>query len=630
MSDPGHSLHFDRFTLDTARGVLLGPGGEIPLRPKSYEVLRYLASHPGRLVGRNELIDAVWGKAVITDDSLTQCLVEIRRALGDEARTLVRTVPRRGYRFDPPPAATEQGNDPLVTRPDPRAPAASPLRLRLRLLALPAIALLGLALVWPGPGREEASPPPEANAPLAPNAIAVLPFVDMSASGDQEYLGEGIAEEVLNTLAQSRDIKVIARTSSFAFQDRQVDIRTIAGQLGVSYVLEGSVRRSGNRIRVIAQLINARDGAHLWSEDFDRELTEVFAVQGEIADRVAEALHVYVAAAPGGPEIRDVAAYEHFLRGRFHYHRRAEGDLERSRRNLQTAVELDPGYAAAWAALSGAYMLELDSDTPEAPGYAPARAAAERALALDPRSVEGHLRAALLLRVAGDERGCLRHMEIAEKLEPDNPLLLGLKSGEALQRNDRATAIALYQRVVQRDPLSPLHRTNLAVMLLADGRLEEARAHALAVRELASGRPDVDLLLASALILERRFDEAAPLIERLPEEHELLRENERDAALAIVTRALGQEAAYRDAMERLRSRDSAAAATALARVYAQHGELETAWQWIEEARRRIPDSRAAYLWLMRLSSSAFLRPLHEDSRWAGLYEAGPEQVVQER
>jgi TolB-like protein/DNA-binding winged helix-turn-helix (wHTH) protein/Tfp pilus assembly protein PilF len=630
MNDPGHTLRFDRFTLDTARGVLLGPWGEIPLRPKSYEVLLYLARHPGRLIARNELIDAVWGKAVITDDSLTQCLVEIRRALGDETRTLVRTVPRRGYRFDPPPAASEREDDPPVTRPDRRPGRRADSPHRRRALAIPALVLLGLALTWLGLGREGASPTPESAAPLATNAIAVLPFVDMSASGDQEYLGDGIAEEVLNTLAQSRDIKVIARTSSFAFKDRPVDIRTIAGQLGVSYVLEGSVRRSGNRIRVIAQLINARDGAHLWSEDFDRELTEIFAVQAEIADRVAEALHVYVSAAPGGPERRDITAYEQFLRGRFHYHRRAEGDLERSRRHFEAAVERDPGNAAAWAALAGAYMREFESDAPEKPGYEPARAAAARALALDPRSVEGHLRTALLLRVAGDERAWRRHMEIAEKLEPDNPLLLGLKGGAALQQNDRATAIALNQRVVQRDPLSPLHRINFAVVLLADGQLEEARAQALAVQELASRRPDVDLLLASVLILERRFDEAARLIERLPEEHELLRENERDVVLAIVTHALGQEAYYRKAMERLRSRDSADAATALARVYAQRGDLETAWQWIAEAQRRTPDGRADDFWLMELSSSAFLRPLHEDSRWAGLYEADPEQVVQER
>lgn len=625
MNDSGHSLRFDRFTLDTARGVLRDPGGEIPLRPKSYEVLLYLASRPGRLVGRNELFDAVWGKAAITDDSLTQCLVEIRRALGDESRTLVRTVPRRGYRFDPPPGVPERERDPPVSGPGLREPAggrADPPR-RLRVLAFPALALLGLALVWLGPAREGAPPPREAAAPLAPNSIAVLPFVDMSASGDQEYLGEGIAEEVLNTLAQSTDTKVIARTSSFAFKDRQVDIRTIAEQLGVAYVLEGSVRRSGNRLRVIAQLINARDGAHVWSEDFDRELTEIFAVQAEIANQVAEALQVYVAAASRTPEVQNVTAYEHFLRGRIFYHRRAEGDLERSRRHFQAAVELDPGYAAAWAALAGAYILEFEGDTREEPGYEPAMAAAARALTLDPSSVEGHLRTAWLLWIAGDETGRLRHMGIAEKLDPDNPLVLGFRSGHALRRNDRAAAIALYQRVVQHDPLSPLHRTNLATMLLADGRLEEARAQALAIQELASRRPDVDLLLANTLILEGRFEEAARLVERLPEEHELLRENDRDLALAIVTRALGHEALYREAMERLHSRDSAAGATALAQVHAQHGELEAAWQWIGEARRRIRDPRVEFWWLVDLASTAFLRPLHDDPRWAGLYEAGP-------
>jgi TolB-like protein/DNA-binding winged helix-turn-helix (wHTH) protein/predicted Zn-dependent protease len=622
MSDPGQSFRFDRYTLETARGVLLGPDGEIPLRPKSYQVLLYLVTHPGRLVGRQELLDAVWGKTVITDDSLTQCLVEIRRALGDEARKTVRTVPRRGYLFDVPVAPLKPHREPPATRGrDGRDQAATRTAARqpsLRVLAVTGLVLLALALVWLGTGREAAPPPPESTAavPLAPNGIAVLPFVDMSGTGDQGYLGDGIAEEILNTLAQSRDLRVIARTSSFSFRDRPVDIRTIAGQLGVSYVLEGSVRRSGNRVRIVAQLIDARDGAHRWSESFERELDEIFVVQDEIAGEVAKALQALLSSPPTGPAIRDVKAYEHFLRGRFLFHRRADGDVERARQHFETAVELDPDYAAAWAALAGAYAVQFDSNNPaEEPGFEPAREAAARALALDPSSVEGHLRTASLLFMAGDEAGMRRHWEIAETLDPENPLLLGFQAGLALRYGDHAAAVERQQRAVQRDPMSPLNRLNLAFMLLAAGRPDEARTQVLAVRELTPERPEIDLVLASALILEQRFAEAAAFLDDLPED------SDGEAVLAIVTHALGQDADHQAAIARLRGRDTAPAATALAEVHAQRGDVEGAWQWLEESRRRIPpDAGAEFDWLQQTSSSAFLGPLHDDPRWAALFD----------
>ncbi len=621
MSDPGQSFHFDRYTLATARGVLLGPHGEIPLRPKSYQVLFHLVTHHGRLVGRQELLDAVWGKSAITDDSLTQCLVEIRRALGDEARKMVRTVPRRGYLFDvpvvpeprrePPATGGRAGRDDAVTRTSARRPS-------LRVLAVTALVLLAPALAWLGSDREAAPPLPESAVAVAsePNGIAVLPFVDMNGADDPTHLGDGIAEEILNTLAQSTNLKVTARTSSFSFRDRPVDIRTIAEQLGVSYVLEGSVRRSGNRVRIIAQLIDARDGAYRWSESFERELDEIFAVQGEIAGQVANALQALLSGAPAGPASHDFKAYEHFLRGRFLFHRRADGDVERARQHFETAVELDPGYAAAWAALAGTYAVQFDSRNPaEEPGFEPAREAAARALALDPRSVEGHLRTASLLSMAGDEAGARRHWEIAETLDPDNPLLLGFKAGLALRYGDHATSVERQQRVVQRDPMSPVNRLNLAFMLLAAGRPDEARTQVLAVRELTPERPEIDLLLATALILEQRFAEAAALLDDLPED------SDGDAVLAIVTHALGREADYEAAIERLRGRDIAPAATALAEVHAQRGDVEGAWQWLEESRRRIPpDAGAEVDWLQQTSSSAFLGPLHDDPRWAALFD----------
>jgi TolB-like protein/DNA-binding winged helix-turn-helix (wHTH) protein len=325
MSEHGEGAErygFEQFMLDPERSELHGPDGVIQLRPKSYDLLLYLVRHPGRLIGREELLDAVWGQRAVTDDSVTQCLVEIRRALADHGRRIVRTVPRRGYLFDVPVARIpgpngpeEQANVPAADAPASATapPAALHGAMPYPRLAAATVTFLALALAWWAFATRDATRPDRSmfDAPAVPNSIAVLPFADMSAEGDQEYFGDGIAEEILNLLAQAPELKVIARTSSFSFKHQPADITTIAARLGVAHVLEGSVRKWGNRVRVTAQLVSGRDGAHLWSQTYDRELGDLFEVQGDIAGAVAGVLEARLLTRPGvavTPEARDVRA----------------------------------------------------------------------------------------------------------------------------------------------------------------------------------------------------------------------------------------------------------------------------------------------------------------------------------
>ena len=631
MVESPQSFRFGGFTLDTARGVLLGQNGEIRLRPKTYRVLVHLLRHHGRLISRDELIEAAWGKAAITDDSLTQCMVEIRRALGDETRCMVRTVPRRGYMFEGPVTVVRSqqhgeegvGDEPSMPS-DLLGVRAAPARWpRAAAAVVLVFFVIGLAVVpaWRGAVQHDAPAPERFTSAVEtlPNSIAVLPFVDLSAARDKDHLGEGFAEEILNSLAQIEGLKVIARTSSFSFRDPSVDIREIAERLGVTYVLEGSVRRSGNRVRVIAQLIDARDSTHLWSKDFDRELDDILAVQEEIAGNIAGVLDVSSAYEPGASNERyDVEAYEHFLRGRYLFHRRAPGDVDRARMQFERAVEIDPDYAAAWAALGGTWIVEIGVDEPlEHPAFAPARRAVARALELDPRSVEAHLRAAMLDRMADDMIAASRHVSIAEKLDPENLLLLGLKAGQALAEGDLATAIELQQLAVSRDPLSVLNRFNLAVGLLAAGRVEEGRAQIHVVSELSDdSRQDVDLYLAEAFVVEGRYREGAELLQDLPESRT------RDVALAIAATALGRAAEVQLAIERLHAGGTFNSAVALAEVHAGIGDLDTAWRWLEESQQLIENdsANARRKWRLRLWSSLYLGALREEPRWAALVE----------
>ena len=199
-------------------------------------------------------------------------------------------------------------------------------------------------------------------------SIAVLPFLDMSAAKDQGYLSDGVTEEILNRLSQADNLRVIARTSSFSMRDEALDVPEIAARLGVEYVLEGSVRRSGEQMRITAQLIDVSTNAHVWSRTYDRRVDDLFAVQDEIAASVAAALQVSLTGNDSAERPpASVEAHERFLQGQFHYNRRSPGDIERAVQNYKQAVALDPDYARAWAALAGAYSLLYDRGNQERP-----------------------------------------------------------------------------------------------------------------------------------------------------------------------------------------------------------------------------------------------------------------------
>src|SRR5262249_10386771 len=228
---------------------------DIALRRKSFELLRYLVENPDRVVTKEELLKAIWPDVVVTDESLTQCVSEVRQAIGDSKQAIIATVPRRGYRFAAP-----------VLRVAASARAAAP----------------GTAGVSPAllerAGETPAVPDRMGDRP----SVAVLPFANLSGDAQQDYLSDGITEDITTELSRFSELMVIGRNSAFQYKGKAVDLRQIGRELSARYLLEGSVRRSGDRIRITAQLIDAATGAHRWAERYDRELIDVFAVQDEV------------------------------------------------------------------------------------------------------------------------------------------------------------------------------------------------------------------------------------------------------------------------------------------------------------------------------------------------------------
>jgi TolB-like protein/DNA-binding winged helix-turn-helix (wHTH) protein/tetratricopeptide (TPR) repeat protein len=344
-------FQFEGYTLDVARHSLRAVDREVALRRKSFELLRYLVENPDRLVTKEELLKAIWPDAVVSDESLTQCLREVRQAIGDSKQTIIATVPRCGYRFAAP-----------VLRVAANAVAVPPSSVDPSPLVGGAIAY-GKAGSPPFPlgGESGGSEAPVAAAPIQqpgpalslPDrpSIAVLPFTDLTGDPEQDYFADGIVEEIITALSRLRWLFVISHNSSFTYKGRSVDVRQVGRELGVRYVLEGSVRKALNHVRITGQLIDASTGAHIWADRFDGAMEDIFDLQDQVTASVVGAIvpemeQAEIERASRKPT-ENLDAYDYYLRGMakvYQATRHANGDALRL---FYKAIELDPNFAPA-------------------------------------------------------------------------------------------------------------------------------------------------------------------------------------------------------------------------------------------------------------------------------------------
>ena len=367
-----------------------------------------------------------------------------------------------------------------------------------------AVVAVILYLIWP-----QTSPPPPT---AAGNSIAVLPFLNLSSDAEQEYFSDGLADTLLHQLAQIKDLRVAARTSSFKFKGQNEDIRDIARQLGVATVLEGSVQRQGDRVRITAQLIDGSDGSHIWSRVFDETLDDIFRVQDEIAHNVADALQTSLGdtTVTAGTDIGgtdNVAAYEAYLKGVASSKRGTPGAASLAIADLELAVELDPDYARAWVALSQTYVSLIQLSTAASGSVlTPAMNAAEKAVALAPNLPEAHLALANLLPSGS---GYTAAVEKAAELGSSNAESLAALGRLRFQQGLLRDALRLTERAVLINPLDPFLQLDLARTKLSVGLEDEALALIASLIETNPG--NLKLLIKSNLILYKnhQFAEAA-------------------------------------------------------------------------------------------------------------------------
>ena len=371
--EQGVSFGRYRFEFETAR--LWSGESEVRLTPKASAVLRVLVTNAGKPVSREELFASVWNGTAVTDDALTTCIQELRKALADDVKQprFIETRHRRGYRF--------------VARLDQSAEAA--------------------AATKPQPGT---------------SAIAVLPFADMSPARDQDYLCEGLADELIKVLTQITGLRVASRTASFRFRSTATDVQAIGRHLGVETLLEGSVRKADDRLRVTVQLVDVATGYAKWSQRYDRTLDDVFAIQEEIAESVAATLRGGVLSrrekqALARPHT-GVPAYEYYLRGRQYLPRMTAPDLKRSAEMFGRAIELDAGYGPAWACMGAAYATLYEWFGAKEEDMARAERASQKALELAPRLAESHISRGCALSLSRQYEQAAHEFEEAIRLNP--------------------------------------------------------------------------------------------------------------------------------------------------------------------------------------------------------------------
>jgi TolB-like protein/DNA-binding winged helix-turn-helix (wHTH) protein/tetratricopeptide (TPR) repeat protein len=633
---------FGDFELDVLRRVLVSRAGQpVDISGRVIEALVYLVERPGQLVGKKELIDALWPHVVVEDGNLTQTIHTLRRALGERAgeHRYIATVPGRGYRFvaevrvrtgEPaaPAAATPSAlltpPPPLASTPGTAVPAAEPTPRRPKRVLVwvaSAIALLIVGvLAWRGRDLPVAEP-----AVAAQPSIAVLPFVDMSAEQDQVHFAEGLSEEILNLLARADELRVIARTSSFSFKDQNADIGTIAQRLAVSHVLEGSVRKSGARVRITAQLIDGATSAHIWSDTYDRDVSDIFGVQREIAVAVADALHITLrSAGPTRAETSSAEAYEHFLQGRHLYNRRSDEDFRKAKSHFEMAVQIDPAYGRAWAGLAGVYMIARYEHVDLPNEMQNWREAVARAVAHAPDLAEAHIRAAQYQSHVGNKALAYEHFDRAVALDPEDPLVLGTRLSKAMHQGRMEEALEIQKRVVVADPLSATNRGNLGYLLMMVGRFPEAQAELERALELSPDGTSVKEALSDVLIMQGRTDEALKVASRIPEGYS------RDQRFALAYFAGGSVSDGDAMLSRLITQakkpqadkeDTVGVAVAVAEVYAARKDVDGAFEWLNEARLRAQDeSEELPGWMLHdnLQLAPYLKPLHADPRWKKL------------
>jgi len=571
-----HSVCLGEWQLDTVTGELSAAGQSARLDHKPLQVLKVLIERAGEVVSRESFQELVWADTYVTDDTLNKCISGLRAALNDQKtpRRYIETLPKRGYRLICEVSAGASEQPQPVTQPR----------------------------------------PPKLQVPndVNDNSIAVLPFVNFSDDPSNEFFSDGVSEEILNSLSQVSEFKVVARTSSFAFKGRNEDLRQIGAVLGVANVLEGSVRRAGNRVRITAQLIETENGYHRWSKTYDHEMQDIFVIQDAIAEAVADALKQRLLEPLRPSHTTGPDNYALYLRA---LHFLNSGELASSKRSLalfRQVVEQDPGYAPGWAGVANACFVlwgYLDIDTDPDQVLALAKEATEKAVAIDDRSADAHIcRAHYAVTFDHDWAQAVASLRQARQLAPGTAR--GWLETGYLQRSmgHLETSVACFRKTLVLDPLNFRALSLLVISLIGLDRYDEALAVTDQALDLNPNCSIMHMQRGVICFLTGRIDAGVEEMRLEPPSFW----HEYSAVLALIAQQRIPEAER--AFEVLIETEALGGAFQMAEICCLLDDIDGAFGWLEQAFTERDSG------LTQLFTSTQLRALYDDPRWAKLVE----------
>ena len=440
-------------------------------------------------------------------------------------------------------------------------------------------------------------------------SIAVLPFINMSSDTEQEYFSDGLSEELLNLLAKIPELRVISRTSAFSFKGKDFKIADVGRELNVNNVLEGSVRKAGNMVRITAQLIRVDGDVHLWSETYDRSLDNIFAIQDEIASEVVTKLKITLLGHARDARKTDPQAYALYLQGR-HLRRQTVADAyDKAQVLLQQALEIDPDYAEAWAELASTYTNQANLGLrPYDEAFLLAREAINKAITIDPEHAQAHASLGYIARsYDNDLVAAAYQLQLALQLEPANTNIIRSAASLIMSLGRLDEAIALSEFVVARDPVSPRSHSNLALYYTYAGRWDNAIASSRTALALSPGYSAGHYQIGIALLFKGELQAALEAMQAeksiwgmigLPlAYHALGRKDESDAALAALIEKYEKGAPYN-----------------IAYIFAYRNEVDLAFEWLDKA-EKYKDTG-----LTDIINEHLFSNLHEDPRWLPFLE----------
>jgi TolB-like protein/Tfp pilus assembly protein PilF len=561
---------FDQYCLDKEARLLFRRGERMAVTPKAVDLLIALVEAEGKLIGKEELLGRVWPDTVVEEGSLTSHISLLRRALGEgsDGQPFIETIPKRGYRFVCP----------------------------LKQIA----------------GRI-------ADAPAGRMMLVVLPFENLSGGEKHDYFSEGLTEEMITRLARlnPEHLGVIARTSAMQYKSTDKTVQQIGRELGVSHLLEGSVRRAGDRLRITAQLIRVSDETHLWAESYERNLHDILALQGELARAIAREIQIKLtvreqrrldSAASINPQ-----AHEAYLKGRHLWNRRTEDGMRKSIAQYEEAIRQHPDYAMAYAGVSDSYvMLACRGMVPAKETFRKAKAAARKALELDPELGEAHGSLAHVRLHDWDWEGLDKDFQEAIQLNPAQPIVYYWYAEFLMSMGRPEEAIAMAQRAQQADPLSPVISSSLAMILYLARRYDLAVEILERTHEIHPDHFLPNLRMGLVRIQQGRYDEAIREVKTAVNLAD--QSTETLAALATAYAAAGVKKQAGEITEELESLQGKRYVLPynIAKIHAASCDKEKAFKWLEKSYEEAsPD-------LIELNSEPVFDGIRTDPRFSDL------------